>query len=262
MHIALLFAQGEGRVMVTASVLRRHGSIKPKGSRVVLGALDPAYRSGRSIFSSRVFDPSEVKRVLKDGHQSRKIGKFVTKGKRAGWPIFTLTLEERATCPRNCKAWAFCYGNSMQAAERITAGPELEKALWGELLALQFQHPGGFMVRLHVLGDFYSLEYVKLWQRALKAFPALHVFGFTAHDPESEIGAALWTLTEADWGRVAIRFSGLNSPTKASVLQGDSRADGVSSSAIPCPAQTGATECCATCALCWNSRRSIAFAKH
>jgi hypothetical protein len=89
----------------------------------MLGALDPAYRSGRSIFPSRVFDPDEVQRVLKDGHQSRKIGKFVTKGPRRGWPLFTLTLEERATCPRSCKAWAFCYGNNMQAAERIVAGP-------------------------------------------------------------------------------------------------------------------------------------------
>jgi hypothetical protein len=81
----------------------------------------------------RVFDPDEVKRVLKDGHQSRKIGKTAMKGPRRGWPIFTLTLEERATCPRTCAAWAFCYGNAMQAAERIVAGAELEQALWDEL---------------------------------------------------------------------------------------------------------------------------------
>ncbi len=31
---------------------------------------------------------------------------------------------------------------------------------------------------------------------------------------------------------------------------------------IPCPAQTGATDCCATCALCWQSDRSIAFKRH
>lgn len=244
--------------MTAASALRRFGSIKPKGSRVVLSALDPAHRSGRSIFPSRVFDPDEVKRVLKTGHQSRKIGKFVTKGKRAGWPIFTLTLEERATCPRNCKAWAFCYGNGMQAAERIVAGPELEAALWSELSLLQTRHPSGFMVRLHVLGDFYSLGYVGLWDRALTAFPALHVFGFTARLPGTPMGDALWAMSEADWDRFAIRFSGLNSDMKASALQGDSPPI----RAIPCPAQTDATQCCATCALCWNSRRSISFARH
>jgi hypothetical protein len=244
--------------MVAASALRRHSSVKPRGAQVVLSALDPAHRYGRSIFPSRVYDPSEVRRVLKDGHQSRKIGKFVAKGPRRGWPLFTLTLEERATCPRSCKAWAFCYGNNMQAAERIVAGPELEEALWNELLALQFAHPGGFMVRLHVLGDFYSTGYVQLWANALKAFPALHVFGFTAHDPHtSEIGAMLWRMTSDQWQRFAVRFSGLSGRDFGSQLKPDDDPE-----SIDCPAQTEATDCCATCGLCWHSQRSIAFARH
>lgn len=247
--------------MTHTSTIRRFASATKRVDKhhmgVELSALHPAHRSGRSIFPTRVFDPDEVGRVLKDGHQSRKIGKFVTKGPRRGWPIFTLTLEERATCPRNCKAWGFCYGNNMQAAERIVAGPELEEALWNELLQLQFAHPGGFMVRLHILGDFYSLGYVKLWRRALDAFPALHVFGFTAHQPESEIGAALWQLSGNHWDRFAVRFSGMRGEMMASHL-----ADEADPMAIACPAQTGATECCATCALCWHSQRSIAFARH
>jgi hypothetical protein len=247
--------------MVAATVLRRHKTTHGRQahghSPVVLGALDPAYRYGRSIFPSRVFDPDEVNRVLKDGHQSRKIGKTVAKGPRRGWPIFTLTLEERATCPRNCKAWAFCYGNNMQAAERIVAGPALEEALWTELLALQFAHPRGFMVRLHVLGDFYSLAYVRLWTRALAAFPALHVFGFTAHDPTSEIGSNLLQICAEQWERFAVRFSGMDGPELGSQLVPDNHPQ-----AIQCPAQTDATDCCATCGLCWHSRRSIAFRKH
>jgi hypothetical protein len=223
----------------------------------MLGALDPAYRTGRSLFPSRVFDPSEVQRVLKDGHQSRKIGKLVTKGPRRGWPLFTLTLEERATCPRSCLAWGFCYGNNMQAAERIVAGPELEAALWRELAELQRKHPGGFMVRLHVLGDFYSLGYVRLWRRALDAFPALHLFGFTAHPVDSEIGAELYDITQTLYHRFALRFSGLAGPMLGSQLMPDHDPQ-----AIPCPAQTEATECCGTCGLCWHSMRSIAFARH
>lgn len=254
--------------MVAASTLRRHPTAhRPKegqgSGQIILGALHPAYRTGRTIFGSRVFDPDEVQRVLKDGSQSRKIGKFVAKGKRRGWPIFTLTLEERATCPRSCQAWAFCYGNNMQAAERIVAGPALEAALWSELLALQFAHPGGFMVRLHVLGDFYSLEYVRFWTSALEAFPALHVFGFTARLPGTPMGDLLWSLAEQNWDRFAIRFSGLDSHEKASHLQGDSGSDTPDSAkSIPCPAQTEATDCCATCALCWQSTRSISFARH
>lgn len=247
--------------MVAPSVLRRHPTAHKRQASgvggVVLSALDPAFRSGRSIFPSRVFDPDEVQRVLKDGHQSRKIGKTVMKGPRRGWPIYTLTLEERATCPRTCKAWAFCYGNSMQAAERIVAGDALEEALWSELQAIQAQHPGGFLVRLHVLGDFYSEEYVQLWERAINHFPALHVFGFTARLPGTPLGDRLLKLAAGRWDRFAIRFSGLPGPELGSQLIPEHDAQ-----AIPCPAQTGATDCCATCALCWQTTRSIAFARH
>lgn len=248
--------------MTAASTIRRHQTPHKRKDRgiggVVLSALDPAYRTGRTIFPSRVFDPHEVQRLLKDGHQSRKIGKTVMKGPRRGWPIFTLTLEERATCPRSCKAWAFCYGNSMQAAERVVAGPALEEALWNELLKLQFAHPGGFLVRLHVLGDFYSEAYVRLWQRALKAFPALHVFGFTARQLSDPIGQLIAGMAAEQWDRFAIRLSGSSAPQKASILVGDEGWEG----AIQCPAQTGASDCCATCALCWGSDHSIAFARH
>jgi hypothetical protein len=242
---------------MTTATLRRFG--KPKTVRpIVLSALHPAHRSGRSIFPSRVYDASEVGRVLKDGFQSRKIGKTVAKGARRGWPIYTLTLEERATCPRTCKAWSFCYGNSMQAAERLVAGEELETALLAELAELQRQHPGGFMARLHVLGDFYSEDYVRFWTSALDAFPALHCFGFTARQPSDPIGQLIAAITETRWDRFAIRLSGSSSPHKASILLGDEGSD----AAIPCPAQTDATDCCATCALCWQTTRSVAFARH
>jgi hypothetical protein len=243
--------------MTAASSLRRFASVAPTGAGVAISALHPAHRSGRTIFPSRVFDSDEVQRVLKDGHQQRKIGRTVQKGPRRGWPIFTLTLEERATCPRTCAAWAFCYGNGMQAAERLTAGPALEAALWLELAALQDQHPGGFLVRLHILGDFYSLAYVRLWTAALNCFPALHVFGFTARCPETdEIGAALYDLASRAWDRFAVRFSGAEGPVMASRI-GDHDAE-----AVMCPAQTGASDCCATCMLCVSSQRSILFRRH
>lgn len=242
--------------MTTATTLRRHGSIKPSGRGVVIGALHPSFKYARSIFPSRVFHADEVKRVLKDGHQSRKIGKTVMKGHRKGWPVFTLTLEERATCPRTCTVYGACFGNNMQAAERITAGLDLEQALWPELSELQRRHPGGFMVRLHVLGDFYSESYVALWRAALDRFPALHASGFTARLPGTPIGDALWQLANAEWQRFAVRFSGMAGPRLAS------RVSDEPDDAILCPAQTGATQCCATCMLCIYSDRSIRFARH
>jgi hypothetical protein len=244
--------------MVAASSLRRFGSVEPTGHGITIGALHPAYRSGRSIFTSRVFDPDEVQRVLKDGHQSRKIGKFVTKGKLKGFPIFTLTLEERATCPRSCKAWAFCFGNNMQAAERITAGGALEARLWEELASLQQRHSGGFLVRLHVLGDFYSVQYAQLWHEALEAYPALHIFGYTAREPSSEIGQLVCEMIGVWPTRFHVRFSGWNGPRNGAVIVDSADA----TEHVVCPAQTGKTDCCATCALCWHSDRTIAFLKH
>lgn len=243
--------------MPAATTLRRHGAITPDGNGVTLSALHPAHRYARSMFPSRVFDPDEVGRVLKTGHQSRKIGKTVMKGLRKGWPIFTLTLEERATCPRSCEAWDCCYGNNMQAAERITPGHDLILALDTELRGLQRAHPRGFMVRLHVLGDFYDMDYVEFWRTALDRFPALHVFGFTARLPGTAMGDALWQLAGNRWDRFAVRFSGMRGELMASQLVPDE-----DPLAIVCPAQTGATDCCATCALCWHSARTIAFRRH
>jgi len=243
------------------STLRRRPTIVPTGHGVTIGPLHPAHSSGRSIFPGRVFDPHEVKRVLKDGHQNRKIGRQVRKGRRRGWPIYTLTLEERATCPRACVAWSYCYGNTSQAAERLVAGPELEEALWAELAQLQASHPAGFLVSLHILGDFYSIDYVTMWELALGEFPALHVFGFTARDADADpIGRMLHDMACATWDRFAIRFSGREGPMMASrIIDHGQDSD---PEAITCPAQTGKSQCCATCMLCVYSERSIAFARH
>lgn len=246
---------------VAPTMQRRFGTIAPSGRGVVLSAMHPAVRSARSLFPSRVFDADEVGRVLKDGHQSRKIGRTITKGARKGWPIFTLTLEERATCPASCAAYSVCYGNNMQAAERIEHGPALLVALERELGELAVRHPQGFLVRLHVLGDFYSEEYVEFWQRMLHAIPALHIFGFTAHLPSSVIGRRVaLVMCNLGWKRFAIRFSGLPHELHAAVLleTGEAPSEGV----IVCPAQTRATDCCATCGLCWHSERSIGFRRH
>jgi hypothetical protein len=65
----------------------------------------------------------------------------VTKGRYKGFFIFTLTLEERATCPRTCLEWKTCYGNSMNWARRIKHGRAFEERLWEELAEKQAKHP-------------------------------------------------------------------------------------------------------------------------
>lgn len=240
--------------------LRRFESIHPKCAGVVIRDDHPSARFGRTIFPTTVNEVGHprLKRLLKSGHNSRKIGKTVTKGKLKGFPIFTLTLEERATCPRTCEVWTSCYGNGMPYAQRIRHGREFEEALWNELADKQNAHPHGFLVRLHILGDFYSVDYAELWAEALEAYPALHVFGYTAHSPDSEIGTVVRELLGYRGDRFHVRFSGWNGPTDGSVVV-DSATD---TDHVVCPAQTGKTGCCATCAFCWHSDRTVAFLRH
>ena len=133
-------------------------------------------------------------------------------------------------------------------------------ALSHEVVQLSEEYPRGFLVRLHVLGDFFSVDYVAFWAGLLRDVPALHLFGFTAYPPDSAIGAAVGAMMVAHgWDRAAIRFSGAAGREMASRVIGPGETD---KDAILCPAQTGATDCCATCALCWASQRSIVFRRH
>lgn len=243
--------------------LRRFESIHPKRSGIVLSPGHAAIAEARTIFPTTVndVDNPRVKRLLKSGHNSRKIGKVVTKGKLKGFPIYTLTLEERATCPRTCEVFDACYGNGMPYAQRLKHGRAFEEALWNELADKQAAHPHGFLVRLHILGDFYSVDYAELWAEALEAYPALHVFGYTARDPDSEIGSVIRELLGYRGDRFHIRFSGWNGPTNGSVVV-DRLSD--ANGHVVCPAQTDPTgrRCCANCTFCFATDKTIAFLRH
>lgn len=221
----------------------------------------PAIVQARTVYPSTVFDPKDAINLLVPGANQWKIGDRIVKGPWKGFPVFTLTLEERATCPASCHHWRSCFGNQMHFARRIIHGPGLEQRLEADLARLQAQHPRGFAIRLHVLGDFYSVAYVQLWARFIVRFPALRVFGFTARWERTDpIAVALVRLVMAGWPRFAIRFS--NAPieecsTVSIEYPGQAPAD-----AIICPQQLGKTKSCGTCGLCWATRKRIAFIQH
>jgi len=247
---------------------RRFQSHYSAGKALELAASHPAVTEARTLFPGRVGTPpiawkgKTPLRVLKSGMHSRKIGSHVVKGAWKGFPIFTLTLEERATCPPYCEHWRTCYGNAMDKATRQVAGPDLEGKLSRELAALQKRHSRGFVVRLHVLGDFYSVAYVDQWARWLRAFPALHVFGYTAHRPSSDIGSAIVALRVTRAGRFMVRHSnaGLGYRTRSIHVASEAMAG-----EIVCPAQSHAKAdaiCCGSCALCWSTVKAICFLEH
>lgn len=228
----------------------------------------PAVVEGRTIFPKSVLGTWESQRFLVSGANNPKLGRVVTKGPRAGWPIYQVSLEERATCPRSCEQWSTCYGNTMPYARRHAVDEDFLAALKAEVVTVARSHPDGLLVRLHALGDFYSVAYVKAWAALIAMLPNLHVFGYTArrHDadgPESrQIAHEIAVLTATNWTQFAIRFSRAEpGAQRAVVVDADPRRPDV----IMCPAQTKDTEACASCGLCWAEparHKTIAFLRH
>lgn len=226
----------------------------------------PALADMRTIFPTTVIEAAASPRLLISGKNQRKLGDRVAKGHWRGMPIFALTLEERATCPSHCFHWRSCYGNNMHRSRRHRHSAELEALLEGELEYLQGSHPDGFLVRLHILGDFVDVAYAALWLRWLDAFPALHVFGFTAHRETSLVGELIAYMNRRHRFRCVVRFSvpapGATPRTRYATTIWRDPEDSVVPEGIVCPAQTGATACCGTCALCWTTPKPIAFVAH
>ncbi len=95
----------------------------------------------------------------------------------------------------------------MQVAPRFTVDAALYAKLTIEIGNLASAFPKGIAVRLHALGDFANLTYARFWLDAVRAVGRLHLFGFTAHDRTSEIGATLEEASQ-NWDRLRMRFSG------------------------------------------------------
>jgi hypothetical protein len=271
--------KGLSKGEVGNKALRRfHGHAPLQPDKVLPLSLNhQAVTKGHTIFPRAVVEPAMAGRLLVSGQNSRKLGSQVTKGAWRGMPIFSLTLEERATCPRSCELWRTCYGNAMHLAKRIDhRGIGFEAKLQGELAALQAQHPQGFVVRLHQLGDFFSLAYVQAWAGWLARFPALRIFGYTHWPVDTKIGAEVARIREYWWDRFAVRTS-LACPPQGQERSGSVQALPAATTiwrlpegarvaeGIVCPAQTGKTECCGTCGLCWAGAargETIVFVGH
>lgn len=220
----------------------------------------PAVLGSRTLYPSTVVDPGE-ENVLKPGSYSRKLGDRVTKGRWAGMPILSLSLEERKTCPPDCTLLTTCYGNNMRLARRYRHGPALESKLDAELAILNVKYPNGFVVRLHALGDFYSLEYVNKWLDWLDRYDHLHVFGYSSWKTDTPIGAALQEARRSRWDRFAVRISNADASSRGAITISH-EARGSTEQGIVCHTQTGEADCCGSCTLCWSTDRNIVFMVH
>jgi hypothetical protein len=263
------FVQAKNRFVAKDQGVARFASAEIEPDRIWMPGDDhPAIIDGRTLYPATVVNTFESARFLVSGVNNPKLGKVFKKGPWDGFPLFQVSLEERATCPRSCLQWKACYGNGMHLARRNDhRDPDFLPALRAEVVTTARAHPQGFVVRLHTLGDFYSVEYVQLWADLLDALPNLRIFGYTARredadDEESrKVAKAIRWLTEQAWDLFAIRFSGHDGPQGSIVVKEPDERDHV----IMCPAQTYATHACVTCGLCSSPEakdKAIGFLLH
>ncbi len=227
--------------------------------------LMPADATG-PMFPNRVFTPDGSELVLKDGCNNSKIGCDVLVGWLKGAYIATLTLPERTTCPTNCKMWRGCYGNSMHYARRWSPGPELEAQIKEEVTIACTKNER-VLIRLHVLGDFYSIDYLQMWAELLDEWQNLHIFGFTAHLTDTKLGRGIAWLREQEPRRFMVRTSGQTGDWGSFTLPFPTQEKSIGD-AIVCPEQLdgmkGSPEGrhCGNCGVCWSTDKPIAFVEH
>ena len=201
----------------------------------------------------------ETNTILKPGTNNKKLGNKVKSKKWKGKKIYSLTLVERETCPASCHHWDDCYGNNMPFAHRFnTIG--LEEKIESELDELMEKHKEGIVIRLHVLGDFYSTDYVRFWQEMLFKFPALCIFGYTARNDDI-IGIGIDTLNFRFSERCRIRFSS-NEVEDCIRVYAANEDFPPKRAHFTCPEQTGKMKSCADCGLCWTTTKTVRFLNH
>lgn len=225
----------------------------------------PFIKEGRTKFSKSVKRVDEMSNLLVSGHSNVKIGRDVRKGHHRGKRIYTLSLEERKTCPTSCQHWQSCYGNNMPYAKRIDhTDPKFLDALRSEIKRLLRlpTHRAGLLIRLHALGDFFHQSYVLFWREMLVQHPRLAIYGYTAHKPGllGFMGNCIAALNQEFPDRSYIRFSNGGLPTMSTVSIGEESSR--PANAFQCPEQTGQTKCCATCGACWSTTKNVAFLEH
>lgn len=233
----------------------------------------PAMIGNRTLFPTTVVESFDdmPNGLLVSGHNNRKLGSVVEKGAFKGYHLYSLTLEERATCPTDCSERAICYGNGMQFARRntIDADGKFFAFLEAEISGLLATQIPGLLIRLHVLGDFPSVDYVAFWADMLAEHDNLACYGYTHRRTRNwggdAIGDAIEALKDRYPDRFRIRWSSpAPRPDGAVVIARVPERHRVDEGMV-CPAQTDATGCCATCGLCWEKsarKETIVFVRH
>ena len=251
----------------------------------------PLIQIKKSIHQKTITPITDHEDIFKSGSSNGKLGgcmdyigedkklnkkikdAIILKGKWSGMPLISLTIEERSTCPTTCLHWLDCYGNSMGFAKRYIHGEDLEKQIKKDIHKFARLYKGGFVVRLHILGDFYSLEYVEMWGKLLEKYNNLYVFGYTARLKGTPIGDAVYNLQNDRWW---IRISnGDDNEMCANEVNAKALKQLTNGNAFICPhmlykKESTHTETykprkamnCSRCGACWSTLKNVIFPQH
>ena len=191
-----------------------------------------------------------------------KLGKIVKKGKHKGKHILTLTLIERETCTNECEHYLTCYGNNMPFAHRFEVNEAFMLRLESDIEYYVQKYPEGILIRLHVLGDFESIQYIEFWNRMLHTYSSIAIYGYTRNHITSKyehiraLGYKTIAVRNIHKDRFAIRFSNkLDDEFSANSRE-------ITNEGITCLAQVKANVSCSDCTLCWASKKQIGFITH
>lgn len=221
-------------------------------------SVQDAIDQARTVFPGSIKVPKPG--ILKPGSNNAKLGFNIHKGKWRGKKLYSLTLEERSTCPTDCHHWTDCYGNHMPFAHRFNK-KRLLSTIEADIKALTKRHKKGIVVRLHVLGDFYSVKYVEFWGRMLKKYPTLCIFGYSARYTDNVIGPPIVKLNDTYPDRCVIRFSA-NITYLPFIRFQFAANEAFEGDSFTCPEQTNKVASCAKCALCWTTTKTVKFLTH
>ena len=217
-----------------------------------------------TIYKNNIFELENYQFKILKPSTNKKLGKKVLKGKYKDYKFVTLTLVERETCPKDCIHWDDCYGNNMPFAHRFSAEDQnlLQKRIYEDLLNSSNQL---LLIRLHILGDFFNVKYVKFWSIMLNTFKNIAIYGYTANNINSKIALSrdiakeIIKLNRSEDSH--IRF--INDLTNSFSANSYDVVKPVKGESILCPVQEDKTANCGTCGLCWNQKnQSIIFKTH
>jgi hypothetical protein len=169
----------------------------------------------------------------------------------------SFSLPPMKTCPGKtpfCDKYCFgCHGNYILANTHSSNELRLEVSRTSDFVPRMVADIRRIMApafRLHVVGDFYSAEYLEKWIEIVRRFPDIHFFGSTRSWRVPKIAKTLEEFRDEKnvYMRASVDLTDHLSPAPAWSTWS------VEGQGVPCPHDKGKVKSCYTCGRCWNDK--------